>query len=133
MSIPLTLSGWLLLSKNNLNFERQIKKGERSTMKLLSLTGLVCFSALLPAQEIHYDYDRGANFSAYHTYQWVGGSNHTTNQLMDQNIRQSIDSQLALKGLQRVETGGDLHIAYQVALDHEKQFDGWGVGPRWMG
>jgi hypothetical protein len=40
---------------------------------------------------------------------------------------------MVLKGLERVESGGDLHIAYQVAIDKEKQFDGWGTGPRWYG
>jgi hypothetical protein len=52
---------------------------------------------------------------------------------MDQNIKRAIDAQLALKGLQRVDTGGDLQIAYQAAIDQEKQFDGWGSGPRWWG
>ena len=33
----------------------------------------------------------------------------------------------------RVDTGGDLQVGYQVALSQEKQFDGWGSGPRWWG
>ena len=103
-------------------------------MKLIAVTGLLCFGTLAMAQDVHFDYDRSANFSAYKTYQWVdsrGGA--APNQLMDQNIKRAIDAQLVLKGLQRVDSGGDLQIAYQAAIDQEKQFDGWGSGPRWWG
>src|SRR5262245_6228952 len=103
-------------------------------MKLIAIAGFLCLGALASAQDVRFDYDRSANFSAYRTYQWVeakGGPGNS--QLMDQNIKRAIDSQLAAKGLQRVESGADLQIAYQTAMTHEKQFDGWGAGPRWWG
>jgi hypothetical protein len=103
-------------------------------MKLIGLTGLLCLGTLAIAQNVHFDYDRSANFSAYKTYQWVDPRGGTApNQLMDQNIKRAIDAQLVLKGLQRVDSGGDLQIAYQAAIDQEKQFDSWGSGPRWWG
>jgi len=103
-------------------------------MKLIGITGLLCLSALATAQDIHFDYDRSANFSTYKTYQWVDSpAGRAPNQLTDQNIKRAVDAQLVLKGLQRVETGGDLHIAYQAAVDQEKQFDSFGTGPRWYG
>lgn len=103
-------------------------------MKLISLTGLLCLSTLAMAQDVHFDYDRSANFGRYKTYQWAGArGGNATNQLMDQNIKRAIDAQLLLKGLQRVESGGDLQIAYQAAIDQEKQFNSWGSGPRWWG
>jgi len=103
-------------------------------MKLIALTGLLCLAALAPAQEVQFDYDRSANFGAYKTYQWVDlPSGRAANQLMDQNIKRAIDEQLAMKGLRRVESGGDIHIGYQVALEKEKQFEGFGTGPRWFG
>jgi hypothetical protein len=99
-------------------------------MKLISLTGLLCLSALAVAQNVQFDYDRSANFGNFKTYRWVDAlSGRSTNQLMDQNIKRAVDSQLAAKGLQRVDSGGDLQIAYQVALDQEKQFDVWSTGP----
>jgi uncharacterized protein DUF4136 len=52
---------------------------------------------------------------------------------MDQNIQRAIDAQLVLKGLQRVENGGDLVVSYQAALDQEKEFNGFGTGPRFWG
>jgi hypothetical protein len=100
-------------------------------MKLAILTGFLCLGALASAQEVRFDYDRAANFSAYKTYQWVttkGGQ--ATDQLMDQNLKRAVDGQLASKGLRRVESGGDLNVGYQVAIDKEKQFDGIGYGPR---
>jgi uncharacterized protein DUF4136 len=103
-------------------------------MKRIGVAGLLCLGALAYAQNVQFDYDRSANFSGYKTYQWVemkGG--RPTNQLMDQNIKRAVDEQLAGKGMQRVENGGDLQVGYQAALDHEKQFDGWSSGPRWMG
>jgi Domain of unknown function (DUF4136) len=103
-------------------------------MKLIALTGFLCLATAAFAQEIHYNYDRSANFSAYKTYSWVDlKSGHAGNQLMDQNIKRAVDQQLVAKGLMRVESGGDLQVAYQVALNQEKQFDGWGTGPRWWG
>jgi hypothetical protein len=103
-------------------------------MKRIAITGLLCLGTLAMAQEVHFDYDRSANFSAYKTYQWADARGAAApNQLMDQNIKRAIDAQLVLKGLQRVETGGDLQIAYQAAIDQEKQFDSWGSGPRWWG
>ena len=102
-------------------------------MKKLCLAGLLCFSAATFAQEIHFNYDRSANFSAYRTFQWVDSKSGAPNQLMDQNIKRAVEEQLGLKGMHRVETGGDLHVVYQVGIQQEKQFDGWGSGPRWYG
>ena len=103
-------------------------------MKLKALTGFLCLAALGLAQDIQFDYDRSANFSSYKTYTWVDlKAGRAANQLMDQNIKRSVDEQLVGKGLQRVASGGDLQVAYQMGIDHEKQFDGWGMGPRVLG
>jgi hypothetical protein len=90
--------------------------------------------ATAQAQDIQFDYDRSANFSAYKTYQWVdSNAGRAPNQLTDQNIQRAVNEQLAAKGLQRVESGGDLQISYQVAVDQEKEFNGFGSGPRFYG
>jgi hypothetical protein len=100
-------------------------------MKLATFAGLLCLGVAAFAQDVHFNYDRSANFSAYATYQWADGKGGAPNQLMDQNIKRAVDQQLAGKGLRRVESGADLQVVYQVALDHEKQFTGFGMGPRW--
>jgi hypothetical protein len=102
-------------------------------MKFAFVTGLLCIGSLAMAQDIHFDYDRSANFSAYRTYQWVEAPGTSSNQLMDQNIRRAVDAQLAGKGLRRVESGGDLQASYKVAISQEKEFNGMSYGPRWNG
>ena len=98
--------------------------------KLFTLLALLVATSAL-AQDVHYNYDRDANFVAYKTYQWSDSSGKTTDPLLDQDIRRAIDDQLAQKGLRRVETGGDLQISYRTAIDRERQLDAWGTGPRW--
>jgi Domain of unknown function (DUF4136) len=103
-------------------------------MKFKTFAGVLCLSIAALAQDVQFDYDRAANFAGYKTYQWVEApSGRAANQLMDQNIKRAIESQLMLKGLQPVPSGGDLQVAYQAAIDQEKQFDGWATGPRWFG
>lgn len=103
-------------------------------MKSTGLAAVLCLGAMAMAQDVRFDYDRSANFSTYQTYQWAGDApNASGNQLMDQNIKQSIDEQLAAKGLRRVESGGDLQVSYRAAVQQEKQFDGFGTGFRFNG
>ena len=102
-------------------------------MKLV-LTGILCLGAIAAAQDVHFNYDHSANFGAYKTYQWTDSrAGAAPNQLTDQNIRRAVDGQLAGKGLQRVDSGGDLQVTYRAAVSQEKQFDGFSFGPRWNG
>jgi hypothetical protein len=83
-------------------------------------------------QDVHYNYDRSANFAAYKTYQWVeipGGS--VPDRLIDRAIKQATDEQLAQKGLTRVEENPDVYIGYQVVINLEKSVDLYstGIGP----
>jgi Domain of unknown function (DUF4136) len=80
-------------------------------------------------QDVHYNYDRSANFTSYKTYQWVeipGGS--VPDSLIHQAIMQAADEQLALKGLTKVETKPDLYIGYQVVINLEKSVDLYSTG-----
>ena len=55
---------------------------------------------------------------------------------MDAEIKSSVDRQLAAKGLTKVEGDkSDLIVAYQAAVGHEKQWNGYGMGGgvRWGG
>jgi len=101
-------------------------------MKRLALLTLLCAGTILLAQDVHYNYDRDANFGAYKTYQWMANG-RDRDQLIDADIRRAIEAQLAKQGLQRVETGGNLHIRYETAVDRERQLEGWSMGPRWSG
>jgi len=99
----------------------------------------------LYAQDVHYNYDRSANFGAYKTYQWVdlpGPGGAVPDQLIDQSIKRAVDEQLAQKGLTRVDNGADLHVGYHAIVREEKGInlsafgDGggpWGWGGGWGG
>ena len=104
-------------------------------MKLFSVTALLCLGIAAYAQDVQFDYDRSANFSAYKTYRWVDYKPvQVGDELLDRDIKRAVDEQLAGKRLQRVETGGDLLIGYQAGISQEKEFDSLGGGlGRWGG
>src|SRR6516162_4775161 len=105
----------------------------RSSMTFSSavLLALVLLAAgTLAAQDVKYNFMPGTDFSKYHTYKWVAieGASHP-NQIMDQEIKQAVDSQLAAKGLTKTDgEKADLFVGYQVAVDQEKQWNAWGTG-----
>jgi hypothetical protein len=55
----------------------------------------------------------------------VGGH---PDQILDTQVKQAIDSQMALKGFTKVADGGkaDLLLGYQLAIDPEHQINGFG-------
>lgn len=74
-------------------------------------------------QDVKSNHMPGVDFSKFHTYKWVPiqGASHP-DQIVDQEIKQSIDSQLASKGLTKTEGDqADLYVGYQVAVGREKQ------------
>ena len=74
------------------------------------------------AQDVTYNFMPGTDFSKYHTYKWVAieGGAHP-NQIVDQEIKQAVDSQLASKGLTKIDGDkADLYVGYQIAMDQEK-------------
>ena len=105
-------------------------------MKHINLAILMGLGVAAFAQEVHFDYNRSADFNAYKTYQWVDYREvQVGDQILDQDIKRAVDAQLAGKGLRRVESDGDLRVGYQASISQEKQFDslgGWG-GPGWWG
>jgi Domain of unknown function (DUF4136) len=70
------------------------------------------------AQDVTYNFMPGTKFSKYHTYKWVmiEGSAHP-NQILDAEIKQSVDSQLTAKGFTRTDSdNADLIVGYQIAV-----------------
>jgi Domain of unknown function (DUF4136) len=122
----------------------------------ITLPAFLFMIACACAQDVHYNYDRGANFQSYRTYQWVdfqsapngpskadvpaglpnllvgppamSGSNVQDDQLLDQDIKRAVDAQLAEKGLTKVDKGGDLLVGYQAHIREEKSINLWGSG-----
>jgi len=95
------------------------------------LTGAVAM-----AQDVKYNSMPGTDFTKYHTYKWVviEGAQQPS-QILDAQIKQAIDAQLATKGLTKTDDEkADLYIGYQVAIQQDKQWNAYGTGGyRWGG
>ena len=100
----------------------------------LILSGLLCASSLLLAQDVKYNFDPSVNFAKYHTYQWVSLDTAHPDQLIDKQIKAAVDGQLAAKGLTQATNGNpDIQVGYQIAVDQEKQWNAWGSGGARLG
>jgi hypothetical protein len=98
------------------------------------LTLLACM--LTPAQDVTTNSMPGADFTKYHAYKWVPIDGAVVpNQIVDAQIKQSIDSQLAAKGLTKTDGDkADLLVGYQISIQQEKQWNAYGTGGmRWGG
>ena len=109
--------------------------------RLLSLAALVLLAGTGTAfaQDVRYNFDKGANFSGFKTYKWVviKGAQQLSD-LVDKQIKASVDAELAKKGLTKSDSdSADLYIGYQAAVSQEKEYTsydtGWGYGPGWGG
>jgi hypothetical protein len=109
-------------------------------MKLVCATlfALLSVPAISMAQDVTYNYAQGVNFSQYKTYKWVSIEGAAApNQIVDNDIKQAIDNQLAAKGLTKSDDGAQLYIGYQVSVSQEKNITAfnsggsWGYAPGW--
>src|SRR6185436_5388783 len=98
--------------------------------KSLKLTMFGCLflfcCVIASAQDIRFNYKRGTDFSNYRTYKWVQVPNvRYPNQIIDGQIKDAIDAQLALKGLQKTEQDPDLYVTYQAAVNQQTQWNSY--------
>ncbi len=114
----------------------------KNSLIVMAAALLLLWSAPASAQDVKYNFVAGTDFSKYKTYKWVRVPQaEYPNQILDGQIMQSIDTQLALKGLSKTESDSpDLYVAYQAAVRQEQQWNSystdtggaWGYG-RWGG
>ena len=101
----------------------------------LALMLFVCGTAL--AQDVTTNSMPGTDFTKFHTYKWVTIQGATyPNQIVDAQIKQAVDSQLAAKGLTKTDGDkADLYVGYQASIDQERQWNAYGMGGglRWGG
>ena len=108
-------------------------------MAFLSMGVLLLAASSALCQDVRYNFDKEADFSKFKTYKWVDIKGaQKANDLVDKQIRDAVDAQLATKGLSKVDSDdADLYIGYQTAIGTEKEFtsfqSGWGGGPGWYG
>jgi hypothetical protein len=102
-----------------------------------SLALLLLMSSGAVAQDVRYNFDKNTDFAKFKTYKWVEiKQSPQVDQLKDKQIKESVDAELAKKGLTKVDADtADLYVAYQTAVGTEKQFtsynSGWDYGPGW--
>jgi Domain of unknown function (DUF4136) len=107
--------------------------------RLILLPTFLLMAACAFGQDVRTNYLPGTDFAKYHTYAWVdevkgvpqvGGK---PDQILDIQVKQAVDSQMASKGLTKVvdDSKPDLLLGYRLAIDREKQISGFANG--WAG
>jgi hypothetical protein len=89
----------------------------------LVIAVLAASIAACASPKVGYDYDHGANFHAYHSYEWMPGKQEATgdkrldNSLVDSRIRTAINSNLRSKGYTPSGNGSpDFYVAYHIGM-----------------
>jgi hypothetical protein len=103
---------------------------------LLAALGAVVLGAACSTLTTSVDYDKGTDFSQYKTFSW-----HDTGDIKDSIMARRIESvfsdALSARGLQRVDSGGDLWLVAHGRLSKQTQINtynsGWGYGYGWYG
>jgi len=99
-----------------------------STILLLTLlSGTAAY-----AQKVNVDWDRGTDFSKFHTYAWQP-STHPGKGLWNQRIIDAVNTQLQAKGYKLVDSNPDLWVVYSNSIKKDQQVVGTGYnyGPAW--
>jgi uncharacterized protein DUF4136 len=102
------------------------------TVVILSAVIFYC-SGIGQAQDVHYDFVQGTDFSKFKTYRLaeIPGNSHP-NQILDGQIKQAIEMQLATKGLAKTDNeNADLVVTYQTAVNEQRQWNAYGMGGGW--
>ena len=94
---------------------------------------LLACASTARAQSVSVNFDRASDFSRFKSYSWVEGVS-AKNPIIDQQVRASIDENLASKGLRRVEEGGDMSVMYLAAVDRDLHVAtaGWKTTGDWL-
>lgn len=108
--------------------------GNKWILQLAPILGvLVILCGSTRAQDVNYNFAPGINFSKYHTYKWVTiPGSHLPDQIVDQQIKQSIEQDLAAKGFVKSDSGAaDMDVAYQTSVTRQRQWNAYGSGGGW--
>lgn len=101
-------------------------------------TLIFLFSAFAAAQSVYVDYNHNVDFAKFKTYAWGQGANPNAinDSILAQSAQQEIDSQLAAKGLQKVQESEhpDLIVVTSSGMKQQTSYNAWGTGGwRWGG
>ena len=95
----------------------------------VAAASLALLGNLAAAQEVSYDFDKAADFSRFKTYAWVPGT-ELKDALNHKRVVDAVDTQLAAKGLEKVEAGAspDVLVAYHASFDKNLRITGFSSG-----
>ena len=105
---------------------REYRKTLCSALVLQCLLGGVTLG-----QSVKSSYRPGIDFSKFHTYTWVESKHQHPDSTVDAQIKQSFDTQLAVKGLKKTDGTADLNIDYQTAINQQEAwvaYEDWAAG-----
>jgi hypothetical protein len=127
--------GRQIWTKEEKDMRQQMTK--RMGMAGMALMLAILISSVAVAQDVTTNSMPGVDFTKYHTYKWVviEGA-EVPNQIVDAQIKQAVDAQLATKGLTKTDSDkADLYVGYQVSISHQQQWNAYGMGGglRWGG
>jgi len=111
----------------------ELKRNTIALQAALLICLVLCLCGPSFAQDVKYNFMPGTDFSRFKTYKWIPiQSTVHPDQIVDQQIKQAVDSQLATKGLTKTESeNADLYVGYQCAVNQEKQWDAYNMGGPW--
>jgi hypothetical protein len=88
------------------------------------------------ADKVTSDFDHNTKFSKYKTFMWVQAP-ETTDPFMKDRIRDSVNSQLNIRGMREVKEGADLAVGANMVTEEKQAWEtyytggDWGWGPGW--
>jgi hypothetical protein len=101
------------------------------------MLGLAISAGAASAQDVRYNFDQNTVFSRFTTYKWVELKGaQSPGDLLEKQIKAAFDTELAAKGLTKVEDdSANLFIGFQAGVGQEKEFTSyntnWGYGGGW--
>jgi hypothetical protein len=108
--------------------QMRVRQNGKLFSSALVVALLLLTAVTLTAQDVRYNFMPKTDFSKYRPYKWVKIGDAHPDQILDAEIKQSVDSQLAAKGMTKTDNDkADLYIGYQTAVDQEIQWDAWGT------
>ena len=105
---------------------------------LRKLVPALALAALAYGQKVHVQFDESIDFSKYKTYVLETGSVRSPHQALDntlveKKIRNAITTRLSAKGMQQVESQGDVNVNYRLGSKDRRESDRVPAGRRGLG
>lgn len=90
--------------------------------KILGFLSILLLASCGSSVSVSYDYDKEADFSQYETFEyygWAEESDKILNEFDKRRIEEAVGGQLADRGLEYVESGGDLVVSLFIVVDEK--------------